>query len=606
MLFDINLLEQFPKEPGVYLMKDASGKVIYVGKAKVLRQRVKQYFARGRDERAMIPLLVEQIAHIDTLVVPSEKEALLLENTLIKKHQPKFNAVLKDDKTFISLTINQKHQWPMVKIMRYKGRPKEKALHFGPYTSAYAARQTFELITRLFPLRQCSDEELKRRTRPCLLYSIKRCIAPCVGLCTKAEYDEFVDGAIKFLKGQDKEVLKELYKEMEKASEALEYERAASLLKTIRQIEHVTTQGGIVSNPSREDCDAIGLFHHGDESIIMQLFFREGKLVGSEHYSFFRVVQKESELIETFIMQHYKTSSAPPPEILLPSPPDDIEVLEEILFETHQKKIQLTVPKKGEKRELVILAEKNAKATFEQERNQQELQEKLLLDLQESCHLNRYPKRIECFDTSNIAGSDLVAAVVVFTEGRRDRSRTRVYKIRDIQKGDDYAALHQALSRHLQRAKDADDLPDLVLIDGGKGQLNIALDVFKELDIASVDLISIAKEASRHDRGLSQERIFMPSHKEPLQLDIRSPLLFLLQKIRDETHEKAIGYHRKRRSKRTLSSSLEEIPGIGPVKKTRLLSHFGSLKRILEATEDELLAVKGITRKDITNLKAVK
>ncbi|MBI2742553.1 MAG: excinuclease ABC subunit UvrC [Chlamydiales bacterium] len=604
MRFDVTQLEQFPKETGVYLMKDASGKVIYVGKAKQLRVRLKQYFAKGRDERAMIPHLVAQIAHIDTLLVPTEKEALMLENTLIKKHQPKFNAVLKDDKTFISLMINHDHKWPMVRLIRYKGRPKEKALYFGPYTSAHAARQTFELITRLFPLRQCSDEELKRRTRPCLLYSIKRCIAPCVGLCTKPEYDEFVDGAIKFLKGQDKEVLKELYREMERASENLEFEKAAALLQTIRQIEHVTEHEGLVSKASRRDCDAIGLFCHGDESILMQLFFREGKLIGSEHYSFFRVAQKESEILETFIMQHYRQSSAPPPELLLPIELPEAALLEEILFEAHQKKIELVVPKKGDKRELVHLAEKNAKATFEQEKNQQELQEKLLLDLQESCKLNRYPKRIDCFDTSNIAGSDLVAAVISFSEGKRDRAKTRLYRIRGIEKSDDYGALHQALSRHLQKAKDADDLPDLVLIDGGKGQLNVALDVFKELDIASVDVISIAKEAGRHDQGLSQERLFIPNQKEPVQLSIRSPLLFLLQKIRDETHEKAIGYHRKRRQKRTLSSSLEEIPGIGKVKKTRLLRHFGSLKRILEASEEELKEVKGINRRDIERLKS--
>lgn len=604
MRFDVTQLEQFPKETGVYLMKDVSGKVIYVGKAKQLRVRLKQYFAKGRDERAMIPHLVAQIAHIDTLLVPTEKEALMLENTLIKKHQPKFNAVLKDDKTFISLMINRDHKWPMVRLIRYKGRPKEKALYFGPYTSAHAARQTFELITRLFPLRQCSDEELKRRARPCLLYSIKRCIAPCVGLCTKPEYDEFVEGAIKFLKGQDREVLKELYKEMERASENLEFEKAAALLQTIRQIEHVTEHEGLVSKASRRDCDAIGLFCHGDESILMQLFFREGKLIGSEHYSFFRVAQKESEILETFIMQHYRQSSAPPPELLLPMELPEAALLEEILFEAHQKKIQLVVPKKGDKRELVHLAEKNAKATFEQEKNQQELQEKLLLDLQENCKLNRYPKRIDCFDTSNISGSDLVAAVISFSEGKRDRAKTRLYRIRGIEKSDDYGALHQAISRHMQKAKEADDLPDLVLIDGGKGQLNVALDVFKELDIASVDVISIAKEAGRHDQGLSQERLFIPNQKEPVQLSIRSPLLFLLQKIRDETHEKAIGYHRKRRQKRTLSSSLEEIPGIGKVKKTRLLRHFGSLKRILEASEEELKEVKGINRRDIERLKS--
>ena len=398
-------------------------------------------------------------------------------------------------------------------------------------------------------------------------------------------------------------MVKKLHAEMEKASENLEFEKAAALLNTIRQIEHVTTQGQLVFKASGRDSDALGLFTHSDESILMQLFFREGKLVGSEHYNFYHVAQKESEILETFIMQHYKQTSSPPAELLLPFEIAEPKLIEEILQEAHHKKIHLIVPHKGEKKELVLLAEKNAKATFEQERNQQELKEKLLLDLQETCALNRYPKCIECFDTSNISGTDLVAAVIAFTDGERDRKRTRLFRIRDINKGDDYAALHQTLSRHLLKAKDADDLPDLIIIDGGKGQLNVALEVFKELDIASVDVMAIAKEASRHDRGLSQERIFLPSQKEPIILDLRSPLLFLLQKIRDATHEKAIGYHRKRRQKRTITSTLIDIPGIGKTKMLRLLRHFGSPKRIFEASEEELQQIKGLTRPDIEKLR---
>lgn len=602
-MFDPELLERFPLEPGVYLMKDAAKKVIYVGKAKQLRKRLKQYFVPGRDERPMVPHLVPQIAQIDTIVVPSEKEALLLENTLIKKHQPKFNAILKDDKTFISLMINHRHRWPMVKIVRSKGKPQGDALYFGPYTSAYAARQTFELITRLFPLRQCSDEELKRRKRPCLLYSIKRCIAPCVNLCTKEEYEKFVAGAIGFLKGQDKELVRTLRLEMEKASENLEFEKAAALHKTIQQVEHVISSESLVVRAAKRDADALGLFHHGDETIVMQLFFREGHLIGSEHYTFYRALEQDEELLETFILQHYRQNLSLPEEILLPCTLSNRAVLEEILLETHKQKIDLVTPQIGKKRSLVQLAEKNAQVTFQQEKNAQELKEKLLLDLQEVCHLTRYPKRIECFDVSNIAGGDLVAAAIAYTEGERDRARTRLFRIKEVKKGDDYAALHEALSRHLLRLKDADDLPDLILVDGGRGQLNVALAVFKELDIASVDLISIAKEAGRHDKGLSHERLFLPDQKEPIQLSIRSPLLFLLQKIRDDTHEKAIGFHRKRREKRTFASALEEIPGIGETKRKRLLKKFGSLQRILAATEEELLSVQGVNRKDVGALE---
>ncbi len=601
MHFDPKQLDQFPAQPGVYLMKNREGKVIYVGKAKHLKQRLKQYFGAGRDGRAMVPFLTAQIVSIDILVVPSEKEALLLENTLIKRHQPKFNALLKDDKTFVSLMINHKHPWPMIRLVRYKGKPKENGLYFGPYTNAYAARQTFELLTRLFPLRQCSDEELKRRTRPCLLYGMKRCIAPCVQLCSKEEYDAFVQGAIQFLKGQDKEILKELKARMQEASEALEFEQAAAFLQTIRQIEQVIQADQVVARAAGKDCDALALHRQGSEVLVVQLFFREGHLIGSEHYSFEQVAEEDEELLSSFVLQHYTKEKSPPSEILLPCRLP--EQLDEILSDRHQKKIHLSMPQKGEKRALVKLAEQNAKALFEQQKNQAELREKMLLDLQEALKLNRYPKRIECFDTSNISGTDLVACMVAFTGGEKERKRTRLFRIRGIDKGDDYAALHQALSRRLIRAKEEDDLPDLILIDGGKGQLHIALEVFKELDIASVDVAAIAKEEGRHDKGIRAEKIFVPHQAEPIHLGTRSSLLFFLQKIRDEAHETAIRFHRKRRQKRTMTSALDEIPGIGAIKRRRLLRHFGSVERIRNASEEELRQVKGITSKDIQTLR---
>lgn len=602
-MLELTLLDRFPEEPGVYLMKNQKEEVIYVGKAKNLKRRVKQYFVPGRDSRPMIPYLVMEIATIDTIVVDTEKEALLVENTLIKKHQPKYNALLKDDKTFISLMINHHHPWPMVKLVRYKGKSKEKGLYFGPYTSAYAARQTYELITRLFPLRQCSDEELQRRTRPCLLYGIKRCIAPCVNLCTKSEYDGFVEGATQFLKGKDQLILDKLHQDMETASKNLEFEKAGALLRTIRQIEHVIDTRQIVARIGSKDTDSIGLFRQADEVILMQLFVREGKLIGSEHYSFFHALEDDEELISSFLMQYYGQKRDLPQEILLPISLKDAPVIAEIIEEAHHKKIALLTPKMGSKKGLVQLAEKNAKATFHQEKNEQEIREKMLLDLSDTLKLTRYPRRIECFDTSNISGTDLVASMVAFTEGKKDKQRTRLFKIRDLHKSDDYKALHQVLSRRLSRAKDEDDLPDLVIVDGGKGQLNVALEVFKELDIANVDLIAVAKEMGRHDKGMSGERVIRPDQKEPIELPLRSPLLFLLQQIRDEAHAHAIGFHRKRRQKRLIVSALEEIPGIGPVKKKRLLTHFGSLTRIQAATDEQILAVKGITQKDLTAIR---
>ncbi len=602
MAFDAKQLEQFPMQPGVYLMKDAEGKIIYVGKAKQLKVRVKQYFASSGDSRPMVPFLIQQIAHIDTIIVPSEKEALLLENTLIKKHQPKFNAILKDDKTFISLMINNRHPWPMLRLIRYKGKPKDNGLYFGPYTSAYAARQTYELLLRLFPLRQCSDEELKRRTRPCLLYSIKRCCAPCVSKCSKEEYESYVKGSIRFLKGQDKEIVRELYIEMEKASESLQYEKAASLLKTIRQLEHVVHSDQIVAKINGTDTDVINFYRQGEEIMLAQLLFREGNLVGSEHFSFSNILEDDEELITSFLMQHYRFLDNLPKEIFLPFPLKEMASLEEILFEQLKTKIVLTAPQKGDKRALIELAKENAKVLFIQEKNQQEIQEKQLLDLQETLKLNRYPQRIECFDTSHIAGDEAVAAMVTFTNGEKETKRYRLFRIKTASFADDYAATREALTRRLIRAKEEDDLPDLIIIDGGKGHLNTALEVFKQLDIASVDVIGVAKESGRHDKGVTQEQIFLPGHHDPIFLNPRSSLLFLLQKIRDEAHRKAITFHRQRRGKKNLISKVDSISGIGPVKRARLLKHFGSFEKICKATEEELSKVQGVTKKDIGNI----
>jgi excinuclease ABC subunit C len=601
-LFSIEKLNTFPTQPGVYLMKDPKGRIIYVGKAKNLKSRLKQYFSSSGDSRAMIPHLISQIHHIETIVVNSEKEALLLENTLIKRHQPKYNAFLKDDKTYISLMVNNSHPWPRIQLIRYKGKPKQKGLFFGPYTSAFAARQTYDLLLHLFPLRQCSDQELKKRTRPCLLYGIKRCIAPCVNKCTHEEYDAFVQGAISFLQGKDKTLIKDLTTQMEEASEQWEFERADAILQTLRQIEHVTHSKQVVFRPQGKNCDALSLYRAAKEAIVMQLIFRDGKLIGSEHYSFAQILGDDAELLSSFLLQIY-AQQPPPAEILLPLSLPNASELAEILSEKHLKKIHILSPKIGEKRKLVKLATKNAKTTFEQEKNKQELKEQLLLDLVETCQLSRYPKRIECFDTSNISGTDLVACMVAYTEGEKDSKRTRTYKIRQIQQGDDYAATHQVLTRRLLRAKEEDDLPDLILIDGGKGQLNIALSVLEELDIASVDVISIAKEKGRHDKGIRAEKLFIKEKPDAITLSPRSPLLFFIQKIRDATHEKAISFHRLRRKKRIIKTSLEEIPGIGPIKQKRLLSHFGSVKQIQSASAEELLKIPGITQKDVSNLK---
>lgn len=582
-------LEKIPKEPGVYLMKDKKGEVLYIGKAKELHKRVKQYFVPGRDGRMMVPFLTSQVTQIDTIVTFSEKEALLLENTLIKRHQPKYNVLLKDDKTFISLSINHKHQWPMIKLVRYRGKPKGNGLHFGPYTSAFAARQTLDLMTRIFQLRQCSDRELASRSRPCLLYSIKRCLAPCVNKCTKEEYDTEVKRAIEFLKGNNKEIIKQLKKEMEAASDKMEFERAGALKKTIGQIEHVTGNQQSIVRSKGKDCDIFALYHEGKYHIISQLMFREGRLIGADHFKFVELASTDQEIWESFLVQHYQGKTSLPPEMLLPIELKQKEALEEILS------VKIIHPQKGEKRTLIELALKNAKALFSQELSREEL----LLDLQETCGLDRCPVRMECFDTSNISGTNLVACMVGFTDGKRDKERTRLFKIKGVDKPDDYGALREVLTRHYTKAKEKDELPDLAVIDGGKGQLNVALEVFRELEIASVDVISLAKEDARHDKGLNFEKIFTPHHKDPIFLSPRSSTLFLLQQIRDEAHRVAITFHRKQRSKRLIQTELDAIPGIGPKKRTLLLKHFGSVKQIKQAKRDELAKLKGLSARDL-------
>ncbi|MFA6916666.1 MAG: excinuclease ABC subunit UvrC [Parachlamydiales bacterium] len=592
--FDTALLDKFPHLPGVYIMKNRGEAVIYVGKAKDLKQRVKQYFVPGRDGRTMVPFLVGQVFKIETIVVRSEKEALLLENTLIKQHKPKFNALLKDDKTYIAIRINYRHAWPDLQVVRIKGKPLDDALYFGPYTSAYAARNTVDLLQRLFPLRQCSDAEFARRNRPCILYGLKRCIAPCVGRCSVEEYRTFVDKTISFLKGHNKEIARELEKAMIKSAEALDFEAAAAYQRTLLQIE-ATIQQQHVDMPQGGDADLIGIYREADEVVLCQMFVRGGKLIGSKMYPFSNTVQEDSEIIESFLLQHYDAEIAPAKEILLAEPLGEAAIIADILTNLHGYKVDVYQPQRGAKKSLAELAKINAHNAFKQEKDAAALKEKILLSLKETLRLQHYPKRIECFDNSHLSGSQLVSVLVAYTNGFKDSSRYRTYKSKDVVGADDYGAMKEVLLRRYKKAKEEDDLPDLVIIDGGKGHLNVALRVFEELNIISVEVIGIAKDDSRHDKGGTQEQIFLPNIKDPVLLKKNSPLLFLLQEIRDEAHRFAINFQKKQRSKKLVKSTLDDIEGIGPVKKKALLLHFGSVKAIKAAALQDLAAVSGIS-----------
>ena len=601
MSFNSKNLKAITTEPGVYLMIDKEKTILYVGKAKNLRLRLKQYFSPRRDGRPMVPFLTSKITHIETIVTFSEKEALLLENTLIKKHQPQYNILLKDDKTFISLAINRNHRWPMVKLVRCREQPKKgEDLYFGPYTSAFAARQTLELMNHVFKLRQCSDKELNSRVRPCLLYSINRCLAPCVGKCQKELYDKEVIKTIDFLKGQSDLVIKELKKKIKKASEALEFEKAASLLHTLKQVEQVIGFKQSVIQSKGKDCDVLALHSEEKAHLIVLLLFRGGKLIGSRSYPFKELASNDEEIWETFLLQHYSSRNDTPKEILLPLTLRRKQMIEELL--SKKNPVHLLFAQRGEKKKLLLLAKKNAAALFKQEKEMSNTQDNLLLDLQEKCFLNHLPIHIECFDTSNTSGTDLVASMVGFMNGKREKKQTKIFKVKGVTKPDDYGALKEVLKRHYEKALKEDVLPDLLILDGGKGQLNCAQSVLKELGIVSIDILSVAKEKGRHDKGLTKEKIFIPNQKNPIVLSPRSSTLFLLQKIRDEAHRIAISFHRKRRSKRLLSSSLDAIPGIGPKKCLLLLKHFGSVKNIQKASKKELENLPMLSKKDIENL----
>lgn len=595
-MFDPAKLNQFPTLPGVYLMKREDGEILYVGKAKNLKARLKQYFLKGGDGRYMIPYLVPQIAQIDTIVVTSEKEALILENNLIKRHQPHYNALLKDDKAFISLKVTTKQMWPKVEIVRSRTKPKQDGLYFGPYTSAYAARQTLDLIQKMFPLRQCSDQELLRRTRPCILYEMKRCIAPCVGKCTPEEYQSEVDNTIKFLRGQGKEVINKLKDAMETASEEMEFERAQALLNTIRQIEK-TLEVQKVHKPFGGSFDALGIYRHGDEVYLSQLKVIDGKLIASLIRHFKKILEEDGELVTSFILQHYQTLDEKPNEILLPVFLEDKEALEEIVG------VPLHTPQKGEKKAFIEMAHVNAKTAFEKEKDADRVKEQALVELQEKLSLTRFPHVIECIDNSNLSGSEPVSALVSYVDGNKEKNRYRKYKIKTADLSDDYGMMQEVLSRRYRKAKEENNLPDLLIIDGGKGHLNIALKVLETLDIVSIDVIGVAKDEGRHDKGVTQEQVFTPNVKDPIFFKHHSPALFLIQRIRDEAHRFAISFQKNRRSKALVRSLLDDIPGIGPAKRKALLTHFGSLKKIGEATPEELRQVKGIHAKDVEALQ---
>jgi excinuclease ABC subunit C len=669
------ILEALPTAPGVYIMKDARGKPIYIGKAAVLRNRVRQYFqpASG-DSRDFVPLLEGIVADIETVVTSNEKEALLLENTLIKRHQPRFNVKLTDDKNFLVLRLDPEGEWPRLEVTRRLGD--DGAYYFGPYHSATSCREALRVVNRHFQLRTCTDHVLHNRKRPCLQYQIKRCPAPCVLPVSREAYGDQVRDVRLFLDGKSDELLDRLRARMRDAAARTEFEVAAEIRDQIKALEVSLEKQRVVSSDFL-DQDVVGYHREGIALEIVVMSIRNGQLNGSRGYSFSGQEFPDAELISSFIGLYYDLGAPPPDEVLLPIEIDDAPLKAEWLTEKRaalpgrHKKVEVLVPQRGDRMRLIDLADKNAAASFATRRNARADVELALGKLQRRLKLPKLPRVIECYDVSHLQGFATVASMVVFVDGRPEKSRYRTYKVRAPgaagrnRHNDDFASMYEVLSRRFRRAREGGEdagswkLPDLIVVDGGKGQLAMALAAARDVGIdvragVGLPIVALAKErdvalaeglaeaadvaaldglpgattavaepsevpaaasteaatppskaeppvppkkSSREAGGTTKpDRVFLPNAKDAIPIRSNSAEMFVLQQLRDEAHRFAISFHRNSRRRLTLRSALSDIAGIGPGRQRQLLRHFGSIKRVREATVDELAAVAGMTR----------
>lgn len=595
-MIDQKTFEDIPRSPGVYLMKNAKGEIIYIGKALNLRSRVRSYFS-GADTRHSVPFIARKAESIEWLITNTEKEALILENNLIKMHRPRYNIVWRDDKTYISLRIDAAKKFPRISIVRVRGKIKDKALYFGPYSSAGSVRETLRLLNKTFPLRTCTDAKMRSHSdRPCLQHQIKRCSAPCCNLISEEVYSQIVRNAVMFLQGRSKELIDSLTEKMNRAAERLRFEEAARIRNQIHAVEKTVEKQRVVSlRPI--DRDVFGLCRKADEAQLSIMHIREGKLLESSSYEFSRVMISDRDVVSSFINQFYGSGRPIPDEIILPIRIPEKNAFEEMLTERREKKVAIFSPQKGEKGKLLEMANKNAESALAARKDEEAILAQTLALMRKKLRLTKLPTRIECYDISNIGGNLAVGSMVAFTNGRKDTSKYRRYKIKTVSQPDDYAMTREVLSRRLRRGKESGDLPDLMVIDGGKGQLNVAREILRDLEIEGIDLISLAKDKTDWKPVKPQgEKIYLPNRKDAVMLRANSPVLFLIQRLRDEAHRFAITYHKSLRKKAAFRSVLDLLPGIGPKRKKRLLRHFGSLKRIKEASLDELAAVPGMTR----------
>jgi excinuclease ABC subunit C len=589
-------LTALPADPGVYLLKDRAGKVIYVGKAQSLRARVQSYF-RGGDGRYQVEFLVRRVGDVEVLVTRNEKEALILENNLIKQYKPRYNFKLKDDKSYVSVKITN-DAWPRVLVTRRIVR--DGSRYFGPFHSASAVRETLDVIRKVFPLRTCSDPVFKNRTRPCLEYQIKRCLGPCVLPVDRREYEEHLRAVTLLLEGKDVQLRKRLEGRMRAAADELRFEDAARLRDQLRAIEKTGERQRAVFHGGG-DQDVFGTYREGGFIEAQVLMVRGGKLTANQSFGFADWELPDEEIIGSLLTQFYQGERFIPDEILVPVDLDDVEPRAELLRERKGRAVTITRPQRGEKVRLVELAAANARQTFAERRDEEERSEKTARELQQRLQLRNPPKRIECVDISTFQGGETVGSVVSFDEGQRDPQRYRRFRVRTVTGTDDFASMREVLQRRLARGLERNDLPDLLVIDGGRGQLGIATAVLGDLGVETLDVVGLAKmrvERSPRSPDIErlEERVFLPGRKNPVVLPRNSSALFLLQKVRDEAHRFAVTYHQKLRDRARLTSPLEAIPGVGEERRRTLLRHFGSLARVRAAAVDDIARVPGFGR----------
>lgn len=581
-----------PPAPGVYLMKNAAGKIFYIGKAKNLRNRLRSYVS-GNDSRYFVALLDKLLADIEVIITQNEKDALIIENELIKKHKPKHNIRLTDDKRYLCLRLDTSHAYPRLEVRRRFGR--DKAKYFGPYSSATAIRKTLNVVNRHFQLRTCSDHVLRNRTRPCLQYQIKRCPAPCVYDLSQGEYAENVESVADFLNGRYQPLQKRLEATMVEHSQRLEFEDAARVRDQLQAIEHSLEKQNVASSDFANR-DVIGFYREGPAVEFHVTITRGGQLSDAQRFSGDSSELPTAEVLSDFASRYYQQVKDYPDEILFAEPIEWETELEELLTERAGHRVTIQVPKRGNKKQLVVLAARNAEQAFQDKTRVDSTAQAALVRLQKALHLRMLPERIECFDISHFQGSYIVASCVCFLGGQPAKAHYRRYKIKSVQNQDDFQSIYESVSRRVRRGIEEDDLPDLMVIDGGKGQLAAAKAAIADFGIDTIDLLGLAK--ARTDRlnpggPRTFERVFLSGRKNPIILGQNSAELFLLVRARDEAHRFAITYQRSRQRKSSSRSVLQDIPGVGPARCKALLREFGSVQRIRALSPEELAKTVG-------------